>query len=231
MICWRIVVTEIRAAARDALFALMNDEEQARARRFVQIRDRYSFTAAHGVLRLLLGAMLRAPPRSLAFAANANGKPRLEPPRGVTFNMSHSGGIVLIGLSRGFEIGVDVEALRPVHERDGIVARYFHPDEAADFARIHPDKAQGAFFRCWSRKEAVVKALGVGMSLDLHRYRVTCAPDDAPQVLALEGDADPRPQWSLLDLDLGAEHVGAVAARRRPLHLVQGRFDPASIAG
>lgn len=207
----------------------MSDEEQARARRFVQVHDRYSFTAAHGVLRVLLGAMLRASPRSFTFALNPNGKPRLEPSRGVAFNMSHSGGVVLIGFARGLEIGVDVEALRPVHERDAIVARYFHPDEAVDFARIHPAEAQNAFFRCWSRKEAVVKALGVGMSLDLDRYRVTCSPGEPPAVLALEGDDAPREQWSLLDLNLGAGHVGAVAARRRPLQVIQGSFNPAQI--
>jgi len=205
----------------------LSAEEQARARRFVQVHDQHSFTAAHGVLRLLLGAMLTAPPRSFRFAANEYGKPRLDPTRDVAFNMSHSGGIVLIGLARNLDIGVDVEALRTVHERDRIVARYFHPDEAADFARVHPAETQGAFFRCWSRKEAVVKALGVGMSLDLHRYRVTCTPGDVPQVLALEGETAPEQSWSLIDLDLGSGHVGAVAARRRQLHFVQGNFDPA----
>jgi 4'-phosphopantetheinyl transferase len=207
------------------LFALMNADEQARAMRFVRTQDQHSYTAAHGGLRLLLGAMLGAPPQSFTFAANVYGKPSLEPPRGIHFNMSHSGGIVLIGFARDMAIGVDVEALRAVTERDNIVARYFHPGEAGDFARVPADAAQGAFFRCWSRKEALVKALGLGMSLDLHRYRVTCTPGATPDVLALEGDAEPRAAWTLLDLDLGAGHVGAVAARHRPIKIVQVGFD------
>jgi 4'-phosphopantetheinyl transferase len=206
----------------------MNPEEQARARRFVRAQDQHSFTAAHGGLRLLLAAMLGAPPRSFAFAANAYGKPQLEPGRGISFNMSHSGGIVLIAFARDVPIGVDVEALRPVPERPNIVARYFHPGEAADFATLPDAAAEGAFFRCWSRKEAVVKALGLGMSFDLHRYRVTCLPDAPPALLTLEGEAAPDQSWSLRDLDPGPRHVGAVAARQRPLALRCLTFDPAA---
>lgn len=209
----------------------MNAEEQARAQRFVRAEDRRSFTAAHGALRLLLGAMLDAAPQSFAFAANLYGKPRLAPERGVEFNMSHSGGIVLLGFARRVPIGVDVEAIRPMSERAAIVRRYFHPGEAADFARVPPGEAEGAFFRCWSRKEAVVKALGLGMSLDLHRYRVACIPGAKPEVLALEGDDAPQGNWSLLDLDPGPGHVGAIAARRRPLNVICAEFDAAMARG
>jgi 4'-phosphopantetheinyl transferase len=211
------------------LFALMNAEEQARAARFVRAEDRHSFIAAHGGLRLLLGAMLGEPPQSFAFVANPQGKPALEPSRGIAFNMSHSGGIVLIGFADKIPIGVDIEALRPMTERGAIVRRYFHPGEAADFAGLPPAETEGAFFRCWSRKEAVVKALGVGMSLDLHRYRVTCVPGATPEVLALEGDDAPQANWTLIDLYPGPGHVGAIAARRRPLNVIRAEFDVTAI--
>ena len=139
-------------------------------------------------LRLLLGAMLGEAPRSFAFAANAQGKPRSTPARGVEFNMSHSGGIVLIGFAQPSRSASMSRRYAPMTERAAIVRRYFHPGEAADFAQVPPDRAEGAFFRCWSRKEAVVKALGLGMSLDLHRYRVTCVPGATPELLALEGE-------------------------------------------
>jgi 4'-phosphopantetheinyl transferase len=172
--------------------------------------------------------MLGEAPQSFAFAANEYGKPRLAHARGIGFNMSHSGGVVLIGFARDLAIGVDVEALRDVPERPNIVRRYFHPGEAADFASLSADQAAGTFFRCWSRKEAVVKALGVGMSLDLHRYRVTCLPGAAPEVLALEGDAEAADSWSLIDLDPAPGHVGAVAARAKPLAVRCLTFDPIS---
>jgi 4'-phosphopantetheinyl transferase len=206
---------------------LLSAEERARAGRFRRTADRHSFTAAHGALRLLLGAMLGEKPQSLTFAANPYGKPSLVPPGAIEFNMSHSGGIVLIAFAQHIPIGVDVEALRPMTERATIVARYFHPGEAADFASVPPADAEAAFFRCWSRKEAVVKALGRGMSLDLHRYRVTCLPGAKAQLLALEGEDAPQQNWSLTDLNIGPRYAGAVAARHPQLVVNRAAFDAA----
>jgi 4'-phosphopantetheinyl transferase len=227
--CWKIAVGGIDAAAHEALFALLSAEERARAGRFRRTEDQRSFTAAHGALRLLLGVMLGEKPRSFSFAANAHGKPCLVPHRAIEFNMSHSGGIVLIALARHIPVGVDVEALRPMAERATIVRRYFHPGEVADFARVSPAAAEAAFFRCWSRKEAVVKALGLGMSLDLNRYRVACLPGAEAQVLALEGEDAPQRNWSLIDLDVGPGHVGALAARHRPFIVNRAEFDAATV--
>jgi 4'-phosphopantetheinyl transferase len=227
--CWKIAVGDLDAAAHDLLFALLSAGERGRAERFRRTEDRHSFIAAHGALRLLLAAMLGEKPQSLTFAANAYGKPYLVPNRAIEFNMSHSGGIVLIAFARHTAIGVDVEALRPMTERATIVRRYFHPGEVADFASVPPADAEAAFFRCWSRKEAVVKALGLGMSLDLHRYRVACLPGATAEVLALEGDDAPQTNWSLIDLDPGPGHVGAVAARHRSLAVSRARFDAAIV--
>jgi 4'-phosphopantetheinyl transferase len=227
--CWKIAVGDLGAPGQELLFALLSAEEQARARRFRRTEDRHSFAAAHGTLRLLLAAMLGEKPGSFSFAANAYGKPYLVPHRSIEFNMSHSGGIVLIAIAQHISIGVDVEAVRPMPERAAIVQRYFHPGEAADFARVSPADAEAAFFRCWSRKEAVVKALGLGMSLDLHRYRVACLPGAKPEVLALEGDDAPQKTWSLIDLHLGPDHVGALAARHRALVVTRAAFDAATL--
>lgn len=226
--CWKLAVGDIDAATHALLFALLSPGERDRAGRFQRAEDRHSFTAAHGALRLLLAAMLNEQPDALTFAANAYGKPCLVPHRAIEFNMSHSGGIVLIALAQHIPIGVDVEVLRPMPERAAIVRRYFHPGEVADFADVPPADAEAAFFRCWSRKEAVVKALGLGMSLDLHRYRVACLPGAAAEVLALEGDDAPQKTWSLIDLHFGPGHVGAVAARHRPLVVNRAAFDAAT---
>jgi 4'-phosphopantetheinyl transferase len=225
--CWKIAVDDIDAAALAFLFALLSSGERDRAGRFQRAEDRHSFTAAHGTLRLLLAPMLGTEPDALTFAANAYGKPGLVPRRAIEFNMSHSGGIVLIALAQHIPIGVDVEVQRPMPERAAIVRRYFHPGEAADFAAVPPADAEAAFFRCWSRKEAVVKALGLGMSLDLHRYRVACLPGAKADVLELEGDDMPQKTWSLIDLHPGPGHVGALAARHRPLVVNRAAFDAA----
>lgn len=215
--CWRIVVASITDATRRNLFELMSAPEQTRALRFVKEADQRSFTAAHGSLRLLLGAALATDPRSLLFEAGRYGKPALAS-RAVQFNMSHSGGVVLIALADGMPIGADVEMVRPLPDRDEIVRRYFHPGEVADLAAVEEGAAATlAFFRCWSRKEAVVKALGLGMTLDLHRYRVSCRPGDKPALLALENEENPGDVWTVVDLEPtgsgGPVYVGAIAVR------------------
>jgi len=214
--CWRIVCREIGDAVRDRLAAILSEEERGRAGRFVRDSDRLSFTAAHGGLRLLLAASLNREPRQFTFVQNAYGKPALPDRNDLHFNMSHSGGIVLIALA-SIEIGADVEKIRPLPDRDEIVRRFLHPGEAADMAGVGDGEAQHMFFRCWSRKEAVVKALGRGMSLDLNKYRVAARLDAAPALLELDGEADPA-AWSVIDLDRpGPDHVGAIAARAKPL--------------
>jgi 4'-phosphopantetheinyl transferase len=223
--CWRIIVDQLGPALGEVMFLRMESAEQARARRFVREQDRTSFTAAHGGLRLLLGAMVHVAPEALRFRVGEFGKPSLIGEDGIEFNMSHGGGIVLIAVARGMPIGVDVEGMRPINERADIVRRYLHRGEAADLAALSESEADQAFFRCWSRKEAVVKALGRGMSLDLDRYRVACAPGAEPALLALEGEETPADAWSLVDLNPGPGHAGALAARRKPLTVSCRGFD------
>ncbi|MGH6989035.1 MAG: 4'-phosphopantetheinyl transferase family protein [Stellaceae bacterium] len=225
------MVDAIPTVLRQRLSGLMDAGEEARALRFVRTEDRHSFTAAHGAVRLLLGAMIDRAPAALRFVTGEFGKPRLADAGGIEFNMSHSGGIVLIALASGEPVGIDVERVRPIAERAAIIERYLHPGEAADLAGFADGAAELAFFRCWSRKEAVVKALGRGMNLDLNRYRVACAPSAVPAVLALEGEETPGNAWSLADLAPSPAHVAAVATRRRPARVSCHGFDAAVVLG
>lgn len=167
-------------------------------------------------------------PRELSFGQNAYGKPALAGHDRVQFNMSHSGGIVLIALASDLSIGADVELVRPLADRADIVRRFLHPGEASDMAGLSEAAAELAFFRCWSRKEAVTKALGLGMTLPLNKYRVSCRPDAEPSLLELEGEASPA-DWSVIDLDApGPSHAGAIAARSKNLTVSCRTFDPAA---
>ncbi len=226
--CWRILVDGIGSPTRHALFDFLDDEERRRALRFVRDADQCSYTAAHAGLRLILAAALGGEPRDFTFSRGEFGKPRLAAANGVEFNMSHSGGIVLIALASALPLGVDVEAVRPLADRSDIV-RSLHSGEARDLAGLPEAEAEAAFFRCWTRKEAVVKALGRGMDLELDRYRVSARPDDAPAVLALEGEPAPRDSWSLIDLDPApGGYVGAIAARAKRFTPSCRTLDPAA---
>jgi 4'-phosphopantetheinyl transferase len=153
--------------------AVLSSDEQARAARFVRARDRRRFVACRAALREILGRLLAEPPASLRFRAAALGKPELdqgpdsEPKTdrpGLRFNVSHSAELALIAVCWGREVGVDIERVRPISECGRIVASFFSVAEQAEFSRIAATAQALAFHRGWTRKEAVLKASGLGVS-------------------------------------------------------------------
>jgi 4'-phosphopantetheinyl transferase len=148
--------------------AVLSDDERARAARFVRARDRRRFARCRAALREILGRLLDEAAGSLRFRAAAVGKPELDRGRGVEeslrFNVSHSAELAIIAVSRGRELGVDLEKLRPISEARGIVESYFTAAEQDAFAAIAEPERPAAFLRGWTRKEAVLKGFGTGIS-------------------------------------------------------------------
>ena len=223
--CWRVPLTLgiMYASALD----ILNTPERARLERFRALADQERYLAAHAGLRIILGAALRCDPAGLAFRHGPHGKPEL-PDAHVHFNVSHSGDMVLVALSSECALGVDVEEIRVLPERRAIVGRYFHPGEVADLASLDDDAAAEAFYRAWTRKEALSKALGLGLTLEPNQFRVSCRPDEAAAVRELHGFATAPSDWSLVDLEPGAGYAAAVAipqrtitVTRRTLHVEQ----------
>jgi 4'-phosphopantetheinyl transferase len=158
-----------------ALQASLSAAEQHRAGRFRFERHRRRFVVARGRLRKLLGERLGVPAEKVELAHGANGKPCLKH-NGWHFNVSHCDDVALFAFSKAFEIGVDVEAIRPIRGADTIAAQFFSPREKEAYAALAPnDKALG-FLHCWTRKEALVKAIGEGLSMPLERFDVAHAP-------------------------------------------------------
>ncbi len=148
--------------------AILSDDERARAARFVRARERRRFARCRAALREILGGLLGEPADSLRFRAFARGKPELDRGPGVIaplrFNVSHSDSLALIAVGWGREIGVDLERLRPISEAERIVASFFTASEQATFAAIDPEAREVTFLRGWTRKEAVLKGFGAGIS-------------------------------------------------------------------
>ncbi len=145
--------------------------------KFARPADRTRFAVCHAVLRVLLGGYLGASPSALSFERNAYGKPRLLPavPASLQFNLSHTTGIGLLAVSNDLALGVDVEEIRPV-EHD-IAERYFSVREQADLKRLTGSDWLEGFFHCWTRKEAILKAEGVGLSGKLDAFDVSLEPN------------------------------------------------------
>ncbi len=172
------------------------------ARRFHFERDARRFVLAHGALRSILARYLGLRPADVVFHANAYGKPFLSPnPRAslpdLTFNLSHSGEFALVALARGRRVGVDIEQVRAEFAGGSIAERFFSPLEVRTLAALPGEQQTAAFFRCWTRKEAFVKARGEGLSLPLDSFDVTLLPGDRPALLCVADDPAEAARWSV----------------------------------
>lgn len=173
--------------------ALLSEDEKARGQSFVTAPLRQRFVAGRARLRSLLGEHLGRDPSTLVFAENAFGKPRLADHPSMHFSLSHSGGQAVLAVSDQREIGIDIERVRPLEHLD-LARRYFHPNEVAAIDGVRaPDAQLLAFFRIWTLKEAVVKAIGKGLSIPLDTFDVSIATSPPTMVVAPEGA--PRSWW------------------------------------
>ncbi len=205
-----------------ALGTLLDKEEQARADRFRFSKDRNRFILAHGWLRLLLGQYLQMDPHLLSFTYSQYGKPALEnAPREIDlrFNLSHAGNLALLAITLGRAIGADIEHIRADFPGMDVAEHFFSAQEFATLQTLSADQQTLAFFNCWTRKEAYIKALGEGLSHPLHTFDVSLAPGESPQLAATRPDPAEAARWSLAAFSPHAEYVAAVAAQGNDWHL------------
>ena len=175
---WRVSLSLPRERVR-RLQRTLSPDERRRARRFLSAHDADGFVVARGVLRSLLGRYLRCDPHSLEFSYGHGGKPELPAPASgphLGFNLAHSGSVALIAVARGRRVGVDVEALRAVPEWDRIARHHFSARENRELRALAPDERHKAFLRGWTRKEALVKAIGAGLDHPVDGVEVPLAP-------------------------------------------------------
>lgn len=194
--------------------ALLSPEERKRAARLADPVHQTDFILAHGFLRLVLSRYLHKRPQLLRFQPHANGKPKLAKaanlPR-LEFNLAHSGHMTMIAVANGRPVGVDVEALtRPVRAQ-AIVERYFAPAERAHFGSLPRSRSSKEFIRYWTAKEAVLKAVGLGLARGLSRCEVIIHPGGRAATVRLHGEDKGR-SWLVRFFPLSARYLGAVAA-------------------
>lgn len=192
----------------------LSADEKDRADRFRFGSHRRRFVAGRGVLRRLLAQHTGASPADLVFGYGTAGKPHLVDPAGsgLSFNVSHADDVALIAIARDRAVGVDVERVKAARDLERLAARFFSPEEAADFMRLPPMARQGAFYTCWSRKEAFLKARGVGLAGNLKDFAVTLEPGVPPVIRRLSASLKGESQWSLADLTVPGGYVGALAS-------------------
>ena len=189
-----------------------------------QMLDPERWIVARGMLREILGARLALDPRSIRFRIGRNGRLTLPTRFGPDLDMSHSWGIGAVAVARRGRVGVDVKAVRPITEARQVAARFFAMSERRQLDRLDPEDHLEGFYRCWTQKEAVLRATGdVGRSIQ--EIEVACDPNSAARVVAISGDGSAADSWSLVRFEAGAGAIGAVALDEPDAALEVGRWD------
>ena len=210
--CWGVSLTDFPAGTEAVAAALLSAEERERAVRFHFERHRTLYIRAHAALRLILARYLGVAAASLRIAPDATGRPVLTAPAGrLHFNLSHSGDAALVAVSRSAPVGIDIEAVREIADFVAIARRHFAPAEVDDLLRLPPQQQRDGFYVTWTRKEAFVKALGLGLSFPLGSF-CTGAQDGPPRLTQATGAL--CSDWSMADLTPADGYKAAVAVQR-----------------
>jgi 4'-phosphopantetheinyl transferase len=213
---WRVSLNQQHPRVQ-SLFRLLAAEEKERAERFYFQKDRDHFIVARGALRTILGLYLEVEPDQLRFRYAAYGKPYLEENGcdGLRFNLSHSHGLALLAVTRGREVGVDIEMVRQDVVEEQIAERFFSPREVSVLRSLPAEQQPEAFFNCWTRKEAYIKARGEGLTLPLDMFDVSLAPGEPAALLETRIDPGEIFRWHMMELAPGAGFRAALVVERR----------------
>lgn len=194
--------------------AVLSRDEIARADRFAFEHLTRAYEIAHGALRLLLAGYLNTLPRAVEFTSGPRGKPELRDSPGLRFNMAHSEDMALYAFGSDCEVGIDVEAVREIPDLESIARRFFCNAEASELLSIEAPVARSeAFFRCWTRKEAYIKAVGEGLYLPLDEFQVTLLASDPAGFVHIGNDRAEAERWKLHHLDPAPAYIAALAYR------------------
>jgi 4'-phosphopantetheinyl transferase len=175
-------------------------------------KGRGRFIAGQARLRQSLARYVAPPPKALTFGYGAPGKPVLSlAVPGPFFSLGHSGGVAALGIAQGCGIGIDIERIRAID--GGVAKRFFFGVEIAALPQLHREDWRRGFYRCWTRKQAVIKAIGTALALGLAFLDISLATGPTACVLRLGGCHAAALQWSLADLAVGPDMNGAIGAR------------------
>jgi 4'-phosphopantetheinyl transferase len=214
---WRVKLEQPGELVR-RLAQTLSQDEQDRAGRFHFERHRRRFIVARAMLRSILGRYLGLEPERLEFRYGSRGKPYLAArfsQHALEFNLAHSHELALYAFTQGREIGIDLEHVRSIQDLEQISARFFSARENATLSALPEDQRPLAFYNCWTRKEAFLKATGEGLTHPLDQFDVSLAPGEPASLLHVQGVPLEAARWSLRVLEPGLDYAAAVALRAR----------------
>ena len=202
----------------DKFQSLLSVEESAKANKFRFQKDKNRYITGHGYLRVLLGSYLNCDPAALKFGANPYGKPFLRKrdiSDSIYFNVSDSDDYVVYAFSRVGEIGIDIEKILPDFATQEVAKRFFSDHEVSALRSLPEKDKIEAFFNCWTRKEAFIKAIGEGLSYPLKDFDVSLKPGEPAKLLRIRGDAEEASQWTIQEMPIAAGYKASFAIRAK----------------
>jgi 4'-phosphopantetheinyl transferase len=224
---WRVALP-FRNVDSEGLERALTEDERESAARFRFERDRNRFIGARSALRQILANYVGQSPERLRFRYSSTGKPALDAStvgRTLSFNVSHSHDVAVVAVSRRGEVGVDVERISPIPDMMAVAARMFSAGELDAIRSLPAPERVEAFFACWTRKEAYVKATGGGLSVPLDRFEMAVTPGRPAALLRhLDDPAEPS-RWTVQAFSPWPQYAGAVVAPAAERPLVYRLFD------
>jgi 4'-phosphopantetheinyl transferase len=230
---WHIALEAAAAQAQD-VSQLLTPEEQLRAGRFRIEEDRLRFQIARAATRRILGSYLGLPPQNVGIELNRFGKPQLDAStvpgdRRVHFNLSHSGSWILAAFARSFPVGIDVEQIRPERVTEDLIGHIMGERERRALQAVPGQQRVGAFFNCWTSKEALLKGLGLGLSVPVRAIEVAIDPRQPARLIDAPLEHCPA-DWQLRRLEIGAPYAATLAFRAPDAQIVNISASPFTAA-
>lgn len=222
---WWSDLRRFRTRLEEFTFAL-SPLERERAEGYRRPEDRDRFILRRGILRCILSRYLAVPLREVVLEPGPSKKPRLPPALGrdLRFNLSRSDDVVLYAVTRGREIGVDLEPIRPFPEARRLAERFFASGEVARLRATAASESLAAFFTCWTRKEAFLKARGDGLGFPLNGFEVSVDPAEPARLVGVTDDPGATDRWWLADLRPATGYAAAVAGEMPRPRILRGTW-------
>jgi len=211
----------------DSPAELLSLDERERADRFHRKLDRNRFRVIHTAMRMILAQYLNVPPQEVSFSSAMGVKPELASQlrgAGIQFNLSHSSELALLAVAKGAMVGVDVEWINPEFPIDEIAERFFSAAEISVLNALTADERVNAFFSCWTRKEAYIKALGEGLSVPLDSFEVAFGSHRAAALVAVRDNPQELSRWSMYELKVPKNYTAALVVEGSAHQLRQFRW-------
>ena len=224
---WRVYIDTDDSITKK-LQPLLSTDERLKAARFRFEKDSAKYIVTRGTLRIILGRYLDKKPEELKFSYNQYGKPALHSintNKLISFNVSHSRGLALIAVAQNWDVGVDIEYVRTNVNYEEIAERFFSPAEKAVWRLLPTSVKQEAFFNCWTRKEAYIKAKGMGLSIPLNEFDVSFKPGEPAALLNTTWDEQEVNCWSLAEITLAPDYIAALAVEANNYQLKFWQFN------